>query len=99
MTRELATPDPDSRPDEKEPEARRQPMVEAWISQQVFALYDGKRMTKEDSHNARMLAAQWQAILEEKVTREQLVVCTRGLVTMLDAILKAVGGGCKECGK
>ena len=101
MTRELATPDPDKGPSikEREPEARRVLLVEPWISEQVFALYEGKRMTQQDTRDARILAALWQAIYTAKVSHEQMVVDTKALVTMLDAIYRSVQPRCEGCGK
>jgi hypothetical protein len=99
VTKELRTPDPqDYKPGEREPDARRVLLVEPWISEQVFALYDGLKMTKQDERDARLLAAQWQIIYTLKVNKEQMVTCTRGLVQMLDAILGAVKPGCPGCG-
>ena len=98
MTKELRTPDPDKKPKEREPESRRVLLVEPWISEQVFALYEGKRMTKEDARDARILAAQWQTIYSIKVSHEQMVVDTKALVQMLDAIYGAVKPDCPSCG-
>ena len=98
MTKELRTPDPDKKPSIKEPESRRVLLVEPWISEQVFALYEGKRMTKQDERDARILAAQWQTIYTLKVVHEQMIVNTKAVIQMMDAIYGAVKPECPGCG-
>ena len=99
MTKELATPDPDKKPGIKEPASRRVLLVEPWISEQVFALYDGRKMTKQDERDARILAAQWQTIYTTKVVHEQMIVNTKAVIQMMDELYKLVKGECPGCGK
>ena len=66
--------------------------VDKDISEQVYRLYDGRKMTKRDTVDARTLAALWQIAKMLRVVQAQSIENTR-------CIMQVMEPPCEECGK
>ena len=89
------TPDPD---DGKPPPKKKAPppMIHPDISKTVFDLYEGKVMTKEDTKEARLLAALWQIAYNLKLIQEQSAL---NIIALNTIIAQAGQPKCPGCGR